>query len=345
MTLGKDGKVETFHPTKPCAFPQHNQREMVASCRSVLVALASATVVVTALDNGFDSPPMGWSALYGAPFNSVNETMLVRAAEGLKASGLAAKGYEYITIDDWWAMRDPKTGELMAVPDKFPSGMKAIGKKIHAQGCKFGVYSAASERTCANFSASLFNEKRDAHTMAIEWEIDFLKYDSCRYSGGVASRARYEAMGRALNATGRKIFYSVEGWRPDQGDWGPELANMWRTGSDIWPFWDTCIMHNLYQTNVAAPYNRHTMAARGQLADHAGGGYNDGDMLQPPGDTLMTVRQPGLSSVEAASQFKLWSIMKTPLILGAMRKRTFLFGGAISVLNAIICQDRLGTHT
>ena len=63
----------------------------------------------------------------------------------------------------------------MGVPDKFPSGMKAIGKQIHAQNCRFGVYSAASERTCANYSASLFNEQRDAHTMAIEWEIDFLK--------------------------------------------------------------------------------------------------------------------------------------------------------------------------
>eukprot|EP01044_Picomonas_judraskeda_P000831 COSAG03_NODE_40_length_17307_cov_3.149457_10_plen_437_part_00 len=112
------------------------------------------------------------------------------------------------------------------------------------------------------------------------------------------------------------MFYSVEGWNPDEGDWGPELANMWRTGSDIWPDWDTCILHNLYQTNLAAPYNRHTMAAAGQLADHAGGGYNDGDMLQPPGDTLISVRSPGLTSTEAASQFKLWSIMKAPLILG-----------------------------
>ncbi len=61
---------------------------------------------------------------------------------------------------------------------------------------------------------------------------------------------------------------------------------------------------------------RNTMAAAGQLADHAGGGYNDGDMLQPPGDTLMSVKSPGLTSTEAASQFKLWSIMKAPLILG-----------------------------
>ena len=69
--------------------------------------------------------------------------------------------------------------------------------------------------SCANFSASLFNERLDAATFAHDWKIDYLKYDACRYSAGVAGRARYEAMGRALNDTGRKIFYSVEGWSPD----------------------------------------------------------------------------------------------------------------------------------
>ena len=44
-----------------------------------------------------------------------------------------------------------------------------------------------------------------------QWEIDFLKYDSCLYNGGVASRARYEAMSRALNATGRKVFFQTHG--------------------------------------------------------------------------------------------------------------------------------------
>jgi hypothetical protein len=40
-------------------------------------------------------------------------------------------------------------------------------------------YSAASERTCGNLSASLFNEVRDANTMVLEWGIDFLKYVRC----------------------------------------------------------------------------------------------------------------------------------------------------------------------
>jgi hypothetical protein len=108
-------------------------------CVTLLTAAATLVASTTALDNGFTVPPRGWSALYGAPFNSVNETMLMRAAEGLNKSGLLAKGYEYVTIDDWWATRDNATGDIMGVPDKFPSGMKAIGQAIHAQNAKFGV--------------------------------------------------------------------------------------------------------------------------------------------------------------------------------------------------------------
>eukprot|EP01044_Picomonas_judraskeda_P000832 COSAG03_NODE_40_length_17307_cov_3.149457_11_plen_91_part_00 len=48
-------------------------------------------------------------------------------------------------------------------------------------------------------------------SLMTQWEIDFLKYDSCLYNGGVASRARYEAMSRALNATGRKVFFQTHG--------------------------------------------------------------------------------------------------------------------------------------
>lgn len=218
-------------------------------------------------------------------------------------------------MDDWWAERNSTTGDIQAFPETFPSGMTAIGQKIHAAGCKFGVYSSASERTCGNHSGSLFNEVRDANTMVLEWGIDFLKYDACIYSFGTAGRARYSAMSAALNATGKKVFYSVEGWSPEDGLWGPEVANMWRTGSDIWPKWDVCILNNLYQTNRAAQYNRYSMAAAGTLKDHNNGGFNDGDMLQPP-NTLMTVSTPGLTFDESASQFKLWSCMKTPLILG-----------------------------
>eukprot|EP00756_Hemistasia_phaeocysticola_P047130 Hpha_TRINITY_DN21057_c0_g1::TRINITY_DN21057_c0_g1_i1::g.103449::m.103449/K07407/E3.2.1.22B, galA, rafA; alpha-galactosidase len=170
------------------------------------------------------------------------------------------------------------------------------------------VYSAASMRTCGNRSASLFNEVNDATTFANEWRIDMLKYDACLYNAGFSTRSRYEAMGHALNRTGRAIVFSVEGWSPDGADpaWGPAVANSWRTGADIWPRWDNnpnCILNNLYATNYAAKWHI------------VGQGFNDPDMLQPP-NTLITVLSPGLAPEEAYTQFKLWVVMKSPLVLG-----------------------------
>ena len=179
-------------------------------------AVALVTTTCQALDNGFTTPPMGWSALYGAPFNQVNETNVQTAALGLASGGFRDVGYKYVNLDDWYATRDPTTGQIMG-NEHFPSGMRATADVVHSHGLLFGVYSAASQRTCGNYSASLFLEHQDATTLANNWTIDMLKYDACIYNNGVASRTRYLAMSRALNATGRKIFYSVEGWEGQLG--------------------------------------------------------------------------------------------------------------------------------
>jgi hypothetical protein len=268
-----------------------------------LLATFLLVAVASSLDNGFTKPPMGWSALYGAPFSKVDENSTIAAAAGLAEGGLLEAGYEYVVLDDWYADRD-STGKIIAHPQTFPSGMAAVSDAVHSHGVLFGVYSAASQRTCGNWSASLFREVDDATIFAKEWKIDYLKYDSCLYNSGIKSRARYLAMSRALNATGRKIFYSVEGWSPAQGNWGPELANMWRTGNDIWPDWDACIMNNLYTTNSAASYMI------------PGKAFNDPDMLQPPNTIPGTTRKPGLTFEESRAQFVLWSVMKAPLMLG-----------------------------
>jgi alpha-galactosidase len=143
------------------------------------LCFAGLPLLVSALDNGFTRPPMGWSALYGAPFGSVNETIVMDAAAGLKASGLLAAGYEYVTLDDWYADRGAN-GTIVADSATFPSGMAAVSAVVHSEGCLFGVYSAAGMRTCANLSASLYNEARDAATFANDWKIDYLKYDAVR---------------------------------------------------------------------------------------------------------------------------------------------------------------------
>jgi hypothetical protein len=68
----------------------------------VVFALAA---VSSALNNGFTRPPMGWSALYGAPFSTVNETIVREAALGLAQGGWVEAGYHYVTLDDWSVMR------------------------------------------------------------------------------------------------------------------------------------------------------------------------------------------------------------------------------------------------
>jgi hypothetical protein len=49
-----------------------------------------------------------------------------------------------------------------------------VSKYILSLGVKFGVYSAASQRTCGNYSASQFREAEDAAVFAHEVDYVYL---------------------------------------------------------------------------------------------------------------------------------------------------------------------------
>lgn len=84
-------------------------------------------VVSLALDNGLGrTPPMGWNSWnhFGC---KINETIIRETADLLISTGLAAKGYTYLNIDDCWQVeRNQTTKEIIADPSKFPSGMAAL---------------------------------------------------------------------------------------------------------------------------------------------------------------------------------------------------------------------------
>lgn len=117
---------------------------------SALPALAAAILALSATnvaahDNGLAiKPQMGWNTWnkYGC---TINENIIVSAAEALISNGFKAVGYEYVIVDDCWSLleRDPKTNQLVADPVKFPSGMQQVAAKIHQMGLKFGIYSDA----------------------------------------------------------------------------------------------------------------------------------------------------------------------------------------------------------
>jgi len=59
-------------------------------------------LAVNSLDNGLGrTPPMGWNSWnhFGC---KINETIVKQTADLLVSTGLAAKGYKYLNIDDCW---------------------------------------------------------------------------------------------------------------------------------------------------------------------------------------------------------------------------------------------------
>lgn len=93
--------------------------------------------------------------------------------------------------------------------------MADVADKIHALGMYFGMYSSAGIFTCGKYPGSLGFEQQDADTFA-GWGVDYLKYDNCFNQGQSGtpkiSFDRYDAMSKALNNTGRPIFYSMCNW-------------------------------------------------------------------------------------------------------------------------------------
>jgi alpha-galactosidase len=68
----------------------------------LIVALLIASV--SALDNGLGlTPQMGWSTWI--PYGSkLNATVIEANAAALHQTGLAALGYQYVIIDEFWAL-------------------------------------------------------------------------------------------------------------------------------------------------------------------------------------------------------------------------------------------------
>ena len=181
------------------------------------LALLAAVVpaVVTALDNGLArTPPMGYNTWYDLSSSpAMNESMVMATADAIVRLGLDKLGYRYVNLDDGYvAGRDPTTSKLYADKGRFPSGMAALGRYIHSKQLLFGVYTARCATTCCLHPASLGHEELDARTMALDWEADFVKEDSCGgCPAGSDSLAQYTKFGDALNATGRPVVFALCG--------------------------------------------------------------------------------------------------------------------------------------
>jgi alpha-galactosidase len=231
-------------------------------------------------------PPMGWNSWneYGC---AVNETIIKSMADVMAGNGMRDAGYTYVNIDDCWATTRSGDGTLVADPNTFPSGIKAVADYVHERGLELGIYASRGTQTCAGRPGSQGHETKDAETYAA-WGIDYVKYDNCQAS--MDMETQYQTMQSALGAAGRPMVFSI--CAGEFAEFMPEVGQLWRTTGtmdDNWGSMTSVLDRNAFYAAYAHP-----------------GAWNDADTLE--------VGNGGMTEAEYRAHFSLWAMMAAPLI-------------------------------
>lgn len=246
------------------------------------------------------TPPMGWNS-WNRFQCDVSDALVRQTADAMVSSGMRDAGYRYVVIDDCWQVSRDANGTIVADPQRFPNGMKALADYVHSKGLLFGLYSDAGSKTCQGRPGSNGYETEDARQYAA-WGVDYLKYDWCS-TDGVDPKIAYATMRDALRATGRPIVFSMCEWgKSSPSTWARGVAHLWRTTTDILPCWEcTKPWGGLGWPSI--------LDLQVGLDKYAGpGGWNDPDMLQ--------VGNPGLTTGESRAHFSFWALLAAPLVAG-----------------------------
>ena len=250
------------------------------------------------------TPPMGFNT-WNTFGENINEDVIKETADAMVEKGLRDAGYEYLVIDDCWSERerDPETGKIVPDKVKFPNGMKAVSDYVHSKGLKFGMYSCAGTRTCADYPGSFDHEFLDAETFA-EYGADFLKYDYCYKPQHYHGDLLYRRMGMALKACGREILFSACNWGCDDvHNWIRSTgAHMYRSTGDI--------------NDSFVSMRDIAVSQEDKLVYSAPGCFNDIDMLTIGMYGKGNVGSTGCDDTDYKTQFAIWCIYSAPLMLG-----------------------------
>jgi alpha-galactosidase len=255
-------------------------------------------------ENLAQTPPMGWNS-WNTFQTNINEQLVKDVADIMVSSGMKDAGYTYLVLDDGWMsmQRDSITGNLVADPNKFPHGMKALADYVHSKGLKFGLYNCAGTKTCAGYPGTRGYEYQDARLYA-SWDIDYLKFDWC-YAEGINAKEAYNTMSKALHIAGHPIVFSLCEWGSNKPwEWASSVGQLWRTTGDIGNVFDNVKkIDNWSALGVMTIADKQT-----EIRKYAGPGHwNDPDMLEVGN---------GMTVNEDRAHFTIWSILAAPLMAG-----------------------------
>ncbi|MUG68518.1 glycoside hydrolase family 27 protein [Paenibacillus campinasensis] len=253
------------------------------------------------------APALGWNSWNTFTWD-INEQLIRDVADVFVSEGYLEAGYEYIVIDDCWSLKERDAdGNLVADPEKFPNGMRALADYIHGKGLKFGMYSCVGTHTCAGYPGSFEHEFQDA-AMFAEWGVDYLKYDYCFKPRHISGELLYKRMSLALKNCGRDILFSACNWGADNVyDWIRESgAHMYRSTGDIRDNWESVKELALSQLGKQSYTGSFCHNDMDMLIVGMYGGSNN--------DFIGTIG--GCNDIEYKTHFSLWSMMGSPLMIG-----------------------------
>jgi len=96
-------------------------------------------------DNRLKTPLMGWAS-WNNFRAEINEDIIKAQTDAMVSSGLMDVGYNFINTDDGIYGGRDADGNILAHPERFPSGMKSLAEYIHSKGLYAGIYSDAGHK-------------------------------------------------------------------------------------------------------------------------------------------------------------------------------------------------------
>lgn len=250
-----------------------------------------------------------------------------------------------------------ENGRFIPVPERFPSslqngkntGFKQLGEWVHAQGLKFGIHiirgipresvarnspiegssfkaqDAANQNDPCPWDPTSWGIKDNEAGQAwydsllrqyAGWGVDFLKVDCIADHPYKPAEIRQIAL--AIQHSDRDIVLSLSPGPTSVEHHAEvaELAQMWRISNDIWDIWDSGTRD--YPIGIK---NQFENAARWAQYSRPGN-WPDADMLpvgelSPFPDVGPRPRHTRLTPSEQQTQLSLWTMARSPLIVGA----------------------------
>lgn len=300
------------------------------------------------------TPPMGWNS-WDCFGTTLTEAQAKSQADAM-AQQLKPFGWNFFTVDIQWyegnsqghgyktgaALTMDEYSRLLPAPKKFPSaidgaGFKPLADYVHAKGLKFGIHimrgiprqavrqNTAIKGTSARaadialpkhicpwnpdmFGVDMSKPGAQAYYDSLfelyaSWGVDFVKVDDIARAYDDVQKAEIEAIRKAIDKSGRPMVLSLSpGDTPiARGDHVNRHANMWRISDDFWDRWQP-----LYEM-----FGRLEKWTQYRLE----GAWPDADML--PFGIVEFRRHTRFTKDEQILCMTLWSIARSPLILGA----------------------------